>query len=47
VIHRLCNKALWLRKGEVAAFGDTKSVVERYKADQLGTSRPMPDMAPA
>lgn len=47
VIQRLCNKALWLRKGEVAAFGDVESVMERYKTDQLGTSRPMPDMAPA
>jgi homopolymeric O-antigen transport system ATP-binding protein len=35
VIRRLCNKLLWLRKGELAAFGDVDHVMERYKADQL------------
>jgi ABC-2 type transport system ATP-binding protein len=35
VVRRLCNKALWLRKGEVAGFGDVDEVMERYKAEQL------------
>ena len=29
-IRRLCNKALWLNKGEQMAFGDAKSVCDEY-----------------
>jgi ABC-2 type transport system ATP-binding protein len=35
VIRRLCNKALWLRKGQAAGFGDVDEIMERYKAEQL------------
>ncbi len=30
-IRRLCNKALWLDKGKMVAFGDTKDVCDRYE----------------
>jgi ABC-2 type transport system ATP-binding protein/lipopolysaccharide transport system ATP-binding protein len=35
VIRRLCTKALWLRKGQPAGFGDVDEIMERYKAEQL------------
>ncbi|MGN1120190.1 MAG: ABC transporter ATP-binding protein [Oscillospiraceae bacterium] len=30
-IRRLCNKVLWLDRGEQMAFGDTKEVCDRYE----------------
>lgn len=38
VIRRLCNKLLWLRKGECAAYGDVDEIMDRYKCEQLGTA---------
>lgn len=38
VIRRLCNKVLWLRKGECAAFGDVDEIMNLYKRDQLGSA---------
>lgn len=35
LIRRLCNKALWLDKGEVRAFGSVESVLAEYSA-QVG-----------
>jgi ABC-2 type transport system ATP-binding protein/lipopolysaccharide transport system ATP-binding protein len=32
LIRRLCNKALWLDKGEVRALGDVETVLEEYAA---------------
>jgi ABC-2 type transport system ATP-binding protein/lipopolysaccharide transport system ATP-binding protein len=37
VIRRLCNKLLWLRKGEIVAFGEVDDVMTRYKEEQLGS----------
>lgn len=31
-IRRLCNKVLWLDKGKQIAFGETKTVCDRYEA---------------
>jgi ABC-2 type transport system ATP-binding protein len=38
VIRRLCNKALWLRKGEPAGFGGVDEIMERYKSEQLNAA---------
>ena len=38
VIRRLCNKLLWLRKGECVAFGDVDDIMERYKREQLSVA---------
>lgn len=38
VIRRLCNKLLWLRKGECAAFGDVDEIMARYTAEQTKAS---------
>jgi ABC-2 type transport system ATP-binding protein len=38
VIRRLCNKALWLRKGESAGFGEVDEIMERYKSEQLNAA---------
>jgi ABC-2 type transport system ATP-binding protein len=38
VIRRLCNKALWLRKGEPAGFGEVDEIMERYKSEQLNAA---------
>jgi len=38
VVRRLCNKVLWLRKGEPAAFGDVDTIMEQYKREQLGAA---------
>lgn len=35
LIRRLCNKALWLDKGEIRAFGSVESVLAEYSA-QVG-----------
>jgi ABC-2 type transport system ATP-binding protein len=35
VIRRLCNKLLWLRKGECAAFGDVNEIMDLYIREQL------------
>lgn len=40
VIRRLCTKLLWLRQGEIVAFGPVDEVMERYKAEQLGAAQP-------
>jgi lipopolysaccharide transport system ATP-binding protein len=32
-IRQLCDKALWLRSGQVAAYGDPANVVEQYVAE--------------
>lgn len=32
LIRRLCNKALWLNKGEIQALGDVESVLDAYAA---------------
>lgn len=32
-IRRLCDKALWLDKGRVVAFGDTESVLSAYESE--------------
>jgi ABC-2 type transport system ATP-binding protein len=34
VIRRLCNKALWLRRGQVAGFGDVDEIMNQYIAEQ-------------
>jgi ABC-2 type transport system ATP-binding protein/lipopolysaccharide transport system ATP-binding protein len=39
VIRRLCNKALWLKQGEIAAFGDVDEVMTRYKTEFGGISQ--------
>lgn len=44
VIRRLCNKVLWLHKGEMAGFGDVDVVMTRYKAEQLGVTQSAPEM---
>jgi len=36
-IAALCQKTLLLRAGQVAAFGPTESVIERYAAEELPT----------
>jgi ABC-2 type transport system ATP-binding protein len=38
VIRRLCNKALWLRQGEMAALGDVDEVLDRYLTEFGGAS---------
>lgn len=38
VIRRLCNKALWLRKGEPAGFGEVDEIMEQYKSEQLNAA---------
>jgi ABC-2 type transport system ATP-binding protein len=35
VIRRLCNKVLWLRKGEIAALGSVEEVLQSYNDEQL------------
>jgi ABC-type polysaccharide/polyol phosphate transport system ATPase subunit len=32
LIRRLCNKALWLNKGEIQVLGDVDSVLDQYAA---------------
>ncbi len=32
LIRRLCNKVLWLDKGEIRALGDVEPVLAEYKA---------------
>lgn len=32
-IRRLCNKALWFRQGEIAAFGDVENILSRDKGE--------------
>jgi hypothetical protein len=32
---------LWLRQGDVVAFGEVDAVMERYKAEQLGSGQPI------
>jgi ABC-2 type transport system ATP-binding protein len=40
VIRRLCNKLLWLRKGECASFGDVDEIMARYTSEQLHVGAP-------
>jgi len=42
VIRALCNKLLWLNRGEVAALGPVDEVIERYKRAQLAGTQHAP-----
>ena len=33
LIKKLCNKALWLEKGEIKAFGKVDEIIELYQQD--------------
>ena len=35
VIRQMCNKALWMDRGRLQAFGPVDLVIEKYTADQL------------
>ena len=37
-IRELCNQALWLHKGQQVAFGETKSICEKYERFLAGSS---------
>lgn len=38
-VRNICNKALWLDRGQQKAFGDTASVLEQYLAGQSVSAR--------
>lgn len=39
ILHRFCNKALWLEKGRVREFGDLGDVLERYHETMLAKDK--------
>jgi ABC-type polysaccharide/polyol phosphate transport system ATPase subunit len=39
IIQQLCNKAIWLRNGELVAYGDVGAILEAYRKDTKLTAQ--------
>jgi ABC-2 type transport system ATP-binding protein/lipopolysaccharide transport system ATP-binding protein len=47
ILHRLCNKAIWLQSGTVMAYGEINEVLAAYRGTTAGHQAPEPVAEPA